>query len=55
MPLAWGAKVHANTCRWDLLYVADPWGLGGIFALGLEQQLSFSWEVILMAKSVSQE
>jgi hypothetical protein len=41
LPLAWGAKAHANTCRWDLLYVADPWGSGGIFALVLEQRLSF--------------
>jgi hypothetical protein len=45
LPLAWGAKVHASTCRRDLLYFADPWGQRVLFAPGLGQQLSFSWEV----------
>lgn len=31
LPLAWGAKVHASTCRRDLLYFADPWGSGSTF------------------------
>ena len=31
LPLAWGAKVHASTCRRDLWYFADPWGSGSTF------------------------
>jgi hypothetical protein len=41
LPLAWGAKAHASTCRRDPFYFAGRWGSGGICAPELVQRLSF--------------
>ena len=38
--LAWSAKVHVSTCRWDLWCFADPWGSGSTF-LRLDWDSSF--------------